>query len=590
MLTHDMLMSVMRPARYIDHEWNVIKKDFNSSRLRFCLCYPEVYDLGMSHLGSRILYDLINAAKGVVCERAFCPWPDLGGVLSKKAIALSSLESQMPLRMFDVLGFSVTNELNYSNILSMLTLGGIPLRAAERTQGFPLIIGGGNCMLNPEPLADFFDCFVIGEAEEAIMEIIAVCLKFRRRYVESSEGKEALLSALGRIPGVYVPSFFAVRYEADGSVKEMAALKNGVSVPVKKVWIKDLDKNIYPKSWVVPHVKIVHDRIGVEIMRGCKHRCRFCQARGHFFPLRIRSAKKIIEMTKALYKTSGYEDVSLLSLSSSDHPEIEHIVTSLVSYFQDKGVSVSFPSMRAKKHFAPLAHSLSSLRKTGLTFAPEAGTERLRKVINKNIVIDDLFEVAQSAFRAGYRRIKLYFMIGLPTEEERDVEAIVELAHSLSLLRKKVCNRSATINISIATFIPKPHTPFQWAAMARPQDIIRKQQQVRELLRKKRGNMDVTFHNPSMSLLEAALSRGDRRLSQVIADAFCAGAQFDQWSEWFNFEIWQNAFRKSGLELSDYAVRSFGLEQTLAWDFIDVGIPKHYLKEEFQKALTADAI
>lgn len=584
MLSHDMLMSSMRPGRYIDHEWNVIRKNFSKMLVRVCLCFPDVYEVAMSHLGIRILYDVINSRKGVVCERAFCPWPDMRKVLSMNVLELTSLESKVPLRKFDILGFSVNNELNYSNILSMLSLSKIPFKASERTLEFPLIIAGGNCALNPEPIAEFFDLFVVGEAEEVFLEILAVCRKFKRKDKSLGKRKEELLVALSQIPGIYVPHFYHVEYSSNYTVEKFTPLKNGIPITIKKAWVKDLNKNAGCSSWVVPNIGVIHDRIAIEIMRGCMHQCRFCQARSHFFPLRVRSAKHIIALAKKLYKVSGYEDISLLSLSSSDHPQIEEITLKLTDYFRKRGVSVSFPSMRARSSLAHLSQLLSSVRKTGLTFAPEAGTERLRKVVNKNIDINDLFTVAHAAFESGYRRIKLYFMIGLPTEEYVDLDGIVELAHKLSMVRRQVCGKVAEINMSISTFIPKPHTPFQWLTMSPVKEIIAKQNYLKEAVRKTGRYLRVNFHNPRMSQLEAALARGNRRISKVICDAFAAGAQFDQWDEWFNYEAWQTSFAKNGLQLEGSSASLLNCGSTLSWDFIDTGITKHSLEDEFRKA------
>lgn len=588
MLSHDMLMGTMRPGRYIDHEWNVVKKDLSKAAVRVCLCFPDVYEVAMSHVGIRILYEVINAVKGVACERAFCPWPDFAKALSMHSRVLASLESQVPLKDFDIVGFSVNNELNYSNIVSMLSLGAIPFRAAERGPEFPLIIAGGNCTLNPEPIAEFFDLFVIGEAEEVLVDILAVCKKFKQKYASLGQEKEGLLLALSQIPGIYVPGFYRVEYKSDHTVNDFAALKKGIPATIKKVWVKDLNKQARPSSWLVPNIAVIHDRIAIEIMRGCMHQCRFCQARSHFFPLRIRSAEHVIAQAKKLYKTSGYEDISLLSLSSSDHPDIEKIVTKLLKYFHATGVSISFPSMRAKGALAGLSHLLSSVRKTGLTFAPEAGTERLRKVLNKNIDINELSEVARGAFEAGYRRIKLYFMIGLPTEQQEDLDGIINLAQTLSTVRKQACGKAAEINMSISTFIPKPHTPFQWAAMAPLQEIQDKQEYLKKAVRKIGRNFRMSFHNPHMSLLEAAFARGNRRCAKVIADAFGAGAQFDQWDEWFHYEVWQNAFLANGLHLEEYAGNPLSLGSTLSWDFIAPGVTKQFLMDEFRKALPSE--
>ena len=584
-LSHSILSSVMRPGRYINSERNVIKKDLHKIKLHFCLCFPEIYDLGMSHLGLRILYDVLNSQRDIFCERSFCPWPDFKSQLIRHGIKLSSLETNTPLDKFDLLGFSVNNELNYSNILSMLNLAGIPLIAKERRRNFPLVIAGGNCALNPEPLADFFDFFVIGEAEEVLLDIARLCQRFKKKYGDLLYKKEQLLLSLAEIPGVYVPSFYSVTYQKDFTVDDISYLKKNIPSIIKKVYVKDLNKKLYPKSWIVPNIEIVHDRIGIEIMRGCMHRCRFCQARSHFFPLRFRSPKKIMQMAKKLYKLSGYEEITLLSLSSSCHPEIKVIMDLLTRYFKDKSLSIAFPSMRPKDSVKYISNLLSQHRKTGLTFAPEAGTERLRHLMRKDFDIGELKEAVQAAYRVGYRRIKLYFMIGLPSEGDEDLEAIVDLARELSSLRKTIGNRFAEINISVSTFIPKPHTPLQWMPMSAIDRINHKQEYLLKLSKKFRPYIKFNFHNPYMNQLEAALSRGHRGLSKVIASAYSKGAQFDQWKEHFNFNLWRDSFQDYGIDIEALAGRGIDVNKKLIWDFIDVGIKKQGLKDEFYKAI-----
>ena len=585
-LSDDNLINVMRPGRYIGHEWNIVKKDLSKIKFSVCLCFPEVYEVGMSNLGIRVLYDILNSKKDLVCERAFCPWPDLKGVLINNSLKLCSLESTIPLNNFDLLGFSLNNELNYTNILSMLSLGGIPFMSKDRASNFPLIIGGGNCTLNPEPIADFFDLFIIGEAEEVILEIVEICKKFKNKYGSVCRKKEELLIELCQIPGVYVPQFYHVGYTSDMTVKEFISLKKEAPSVIKKVYVKDLDKNSRYINWIVPNIEIIHDRIAIEIMRGCMHSCRFCQARSYFSPLRIRSPKRIFDLAKKLYKISGYEQISLSSLSSSDHPQIGGIIKLLIEYFRKKAVSISLPSVRPKNIIEDISNLLSSQRKTGLTFAPEAGTERLRRIINKNMDIDELFRAIKGAFKAGYRRVKLYFMIGLPREDYKDLDAIIDLSYKISSIRKEICGQAAEINISIATFIPKPHTPFQWLNMAKINEIKKKQEHLIRALSGKKHRLKISFHDVSTSSLESALSRGHRQLSKVILAAFNKGAQFDQWREYFNFNYWSQSFFESGLDIEEFATRPLELDKVLIWDFIDTGIKKQYLIDEFQKALT----
>ncbi|MFH1622725.1 MAG: TIGR03960 family B12-binding radical SAM protein [Candidatus Omnitrophota bacterium] len=586
MFSNDILINVMRPGRYVGNEWNSAKKNFSKIKLSFCLCFPEVYEIGMSHLGIRILYDILNSKRDMLCERAFCLWPDYKEVLINNSSELCSLESRVPLRKFDILGFSINNELNYTNILSMLSLAGIPFMSKDRKDGFPLIIGGGNCTLNPEPIAEFFDLFVVGEAEEVISKIAKVCKAHKKKYTNLYSQKEELLINLCQIQGVYVPEFYHVEYNKDMTVKEFSVLKKGAPRAIRKAYVKDINKALGCRNWIVPNIEIIHDRIGIEIMRGCMHGCRFCQARNYSFPFRLRSPRKILSLAKKFYKISGYEQISLLSLSSSDHPQIKEIVKLLMEHFKKHAVSISLPSIRAKSVVGDISNLFSLQKKTGFTFAPEAGTEKLRTIINKNIKIDELFQVAIDAYKSGYRRLKLYFMIGLPREEYSDLDAIFDLAYRLSQKRREVCGKAAEINLSIANFIPKPHTPFQWLGMEKIGTLLEKQKYLRNIVGKESRTLKLNFHDIYMSNLEMALSRGSRKLSKVILTAFENGAQFDQWKEYFNFNIWRNSFEENGLNLEEYTTQTFGLDKTLIWDFIDTGISKQYLIDECQKALT----
>jgi radical SAM family uncharacterized protein len=580
------LISVRRPGRYIGREWNIPEKNPSKIKLSICLCFPEVYEVGMSHLGLRILYDILNSKKEILCERSFCPWPDFKQLLLSENSTLSSLESDIPLRDFDILGFSINNELNYTNILTMLSSGGIPFKSKDRDNSFPLIIGGGNCTLNPEPIADFFDLFVVGEAEDVILDIARICKVFKNKYGHISKSKQDLLLELCQLPGIYVPSFYRVEYDNKLYVKEFSPINKSMPKPIRKVYVKDLNKQRCRPNWVVPNIEIVHDRIGIEIMRGCLHKCRFCQARNYFFPLRIRSAKRIISLAKKLYKLSGYEQISLLSLSSSDHPQIKKIVESLIRYFTKKAVSIALPSIRARHIVGELSSLLSLNKKTGLTFAPEAGTEKLRRIINKNINIDELFLVARDAFKSGYRRIKLYFMIGLPGEDYSDLDAIIEMSHKISMLRKEFSSQAAEVSLSISTFIPKPHTPFQWLGMDNTDSIIKKQEYLKSLVCQNRYRLKLNFHDIYMSKLEAVLSRGNRQLSEVILSAFNKGSQYDQWQEHFNFSNWRNALLENSLDFEEITSKELEMDNDLIWDFIDIGVNKQHLADEFRKAFT----
>ncbi len=562
MLDKELLLSVSRPARYIDGEFNVIKKDLSKIAVKVCLCFPDTYEIGMSHMGLRILYDILNRRDDCAAERVFSPWVDMEDRLRTYKIPLSSLESGFPVKDFDILGFSLQYELSYTNVLNILSLSGIPLRREDRNQGHPLVIAGGITCLNPEPMADFIDAFIIGEAEELIGELIEACQQCKK------EDRGGLLRAISHIEGVYVPSL----------------CRSGDDFKVRKRFVKNLDEVLDMMGWLVPYIEIVHDRLSIEIMRGCPNSCRFCQARSYFYPLRLASEEKILESICRLYPKTGYEEISLLSLSSSDHPKIDTIVASIMEKFKGKGIGISLPSIRAKSLVGELSEKFSSVRKSALTFAPEAGSQRLRNLLNKGIVIDELMTVALKAYRSGYRLLKLYFMIGLPTETDRDLEEIFTLCRRLSLLKKEVDGHPAHLNVSISNFVPKPHTPFQWQEMASRDKILEKQQYLKRLFNKSGGTIKLKIHDAGMSFLEAVLSRGDRRLCPVISDAFSAGAKFDAWNNIFNLSIWLDSFAKNSIDPNTYLC-SRGYSQELAWDFIDAGVARAVLEKESSLAL-----
>ena len=571
-LTKELLLSVRKPARYIGGEVNSIKKDLSKMFLKVCLCFPDTYEIGMSHLGLRILYDLINKQKDCVAERVFSPWVDMEERLKTNHIPLFSLESKAAVRDFDILGFSLQYALAYTNVLNILHLSGIPLRASERRKQHPLVIAGGSCCLNPEPMAEFIDCFIIGEAEEVILEVIEI---YKQHKLRGGIERATLLKTLSLIEGVYIPSL----YQVEEKTYERTALDSKAPLVISKRYVRDLEKVLNLEHWIVPYIEIVHDRIGIEIMRGCPNNCRFCQARTSFYPWRILSAEKILETIRRLYRMTGYEEISLLSLSSSDHPQLDQIVKSLMEEFKNKGVSISLPSLRPNHLVGELSKLFSSMRKTTLTFAPEAGSERLRRLINKNVEIEELFDVARRAYQAGYRLLKLYFMIGLPTESREDLEAIRDMCVKLSQMKKEIDGHPARLNVTLSNFIPKPHTPFQWQAMTPPDDILEKQDDLRSLFRRSKGMIRVKFHDARASFLEAVLSRGDRRISRVIRHAFEAGAKFDAWGDLFNFSLWMDAFSRNSIDPKEYLIaKAFG--DRLSWDFIDMGISRENLIKE----------
>lgn len=542
MLTEDILLKVSKPARYIGGEWNSMIKDGRGIKCKVALCFPDVYDIGMSHFGLKILYSILNERKDVACERVFVPWRDMENIMRQKRIPLFTLETKRPLKEFDIVGFSLQYELSYTNVLNMLDLSGIPLFSSQRKELHPLVIGGGPCAFNPEPMADFFDCFVIGDGEEVILEIVNAFIK----YKGSSAKRAELLEHLANLEGVYVPSFPKV---------------------VKKRVVLNLDEASYPVKPVVPYVEIVHDRIQLEIMRGCRRKCRFCQAGVIYRPNRERSLENVVSLAKRLYENTGYDDMSLISLSSGDHSRIREIVSSLKDIFKDKGVSISLPSLRAEDLTKKFPLEITSGRRSGLTFAPEVGSEKMRKIINKDISIEALKECVYQAFSNGWRRIKLYFIIGLPGEDYSDLDAIVNLAREVSEVKKKIEGKPAKINASVSVFIPKPHTQFERVEMM-PIEVIEKRQ---NYIKKKAFGSKVrfSFHDARMSYIEAVLSRGDRRLSICIYNAWKHGCAFDAWSDYFNFDNWMAAFKEAGIDPDYYALRKRKLEESLPWEFIE---------------------
>ncbi len=575
----DILFGIMKPGRYIGNEWNVSRKDFERAGIKFALCFPDLYEVGMSNLGIRIIYGILNDIPDVVCERLFSPQIDLENNLRKRKAAIFSLESGKALREFDLIGFSLGNELSYTNILNILNLSDIPFSSLERGNDYPLIIGGGPCSLNPEPLHDFFDLFIIGEAEEAVVELINTY----RRFKKSGVSKRELLVELSAIEGVYVPSLYEVEYGEGGSVLKFAALAPGVPARVKKRIVNDLDSAYLPVNWLVPFIQIVHDRISLELMRGCPNKCRFCQARQQYYPYRQRSMERIFSAAIETYRRSGYEEIALTGLSVSDYPQIDELVKQLVESFKEKCVSISLPSIKPQKTVGSISQLIAAFKKTSLTFAPEAATDKMRAVLGKDFDMRDFMRAMEEAFASGYLHVKLYFMIGLPLEETSDLDGIVALVEEISHLGRKVRQHPAQVNLSINALIPKPHTSFQWFGMQGPEEIKVKQDYLRQrLMRNKR--IKLSFHNRYMSFLEAVFSRGDRRLGPVIVNAYNAGARFDAWQEYFKFETWQSAFRDCGIDPAFY-LKARPLEGMLPWDFLDIGLSKEALISDFNKII-----
>jgi radical SAM family uncharacterized protein len=603
-MLEDFLLQVQKPARYIGHEWNISRKDFDKSNIKFALCFPDLYEVGMSNLGMRIIYGILNTVEDVSCERFFACGTDMEAILRQRRLEILSLESKRGLKEFDMIGFSLGFELSYTNVLNILDLGGIPLKSSLRGHEWPLVIGGGPCVLNPEPMHEFFDLFILGEAEEVILEIVDIYRKNKDRFKSAKITKQDLLLKFSQVEGAYVPSLYEVQYYREGKIKEFRPKIEGVPARIKKRIVSDLDNSFFPINWLVPYIEAVHDRPTLEIMRGCPNKCRFCQARSQYFPLRYRGLKNILNLACSTYRLTGYEEISLGGLSVSDYAGIEELLKSLIGLFKGKMVGLSLPSIRPKTIVGDLSSLIATVRKTGLTFAPEAATEKLRNIIAKDFDMQDFLKATQQAYLCGYQRIKLYFMIGLPSEAVRDLDAIVDFALQVSELRRKIgpvtyvtASNSKTrksvlnlgpaqVNISINTLIPKPHTPFQWLRMQDLDNIKYKQDYLKSKIKNKR--LKLNFHNRYMSLLEGVFSRGDRRLSEVILSAFKEGARFDAWDNNFRFDLWQAVFEKTKIDPNFY-VQEKSQDEILPWDFLDTGMDREYLLEEFADALRPTA-
>lgn len=568
------LPAVRKPGRYVGGEFNAILKDWDAVTTRVCLAFPDIYDLGMSNLGLAILYDLLNALPDTLAERAYAPWVDMLAAMRQAGIPLYSLESRHPLSEFDILGFSLPDELAYTTMLEMLDLGGLPLRAQERDARHPLVIAGGHATFNPEPVADFVDAFAIGDGEEMALEVVWVYQTVR------DEPRELQLRALARVPGLYAPRFYDVSYHADSTIAAIRRDAPEARLPVLKRIVSPLPPP--PTRLLVPNVDVTHNRAAVEIQRGCSRGCRFCHAGMVTRPVRERPVQQVLEAIAAILPATGFEEVGLLSLSSSDYSDVGALVQAIVERFGDTHLSISLPALRADSFSIELAEAVARGRRTGFTFAPEAATERLSSAINKPISGAEVLGVAREVFQRGWRTIKLYFMIGLPGEEMDDVRAIAHLARAVRAAGREVHGRKAQVNVSVNTFVPKPHTPFQWVGMEPASSIAEKQRLLRRALRGPGLKLD--HSDPEAALLEATLARGDRRLGPVIARAWQLGARFDAWGEQLNVPAWEQAFAESGLEPGFYAYRERPPEEVLPWEVVSAGLRKEFLLGEYERS------
>lgn len=579
------LARVQKPSRYAGGEWNAVKKDWDKVAVKMAFAFPDVYEVGMSHLGLQILYHIVNKRTDALMERVFAPWTDMEEELRKEKVLLFSLESQRPLVDFDILGFTLQYEMSFSNILNMIDLAGLPVRSEHRDASMPLIIAGGPCAFNPEPLADFIDLFVIGEGEEVMHELIDLYKELREQGLDRSA---MLLEFAKRIPGIYVPSLYRVEYNEDYTVKSVTPTQEGVPAIIGKRIVRDFDNVEFPTNPIVPTMGVVHDRVMVEVLRGCTRGCRFCQAGVLYRPVREKKPETLARQVEDMIASTGHDEISLTSLSTADYTGVAPLVKNLLDIYGERGVNVSLPSLRLDAFSIDLAKEVQKVRKSGLTFAPEAGTQRLRDVINKNVTEQNLDDAVRSAFQNGWSSVKLYFMIGLPTETYEDLDGIASLAKKVVQIAKE-CNvpkNRLKVTVSTSSFVPKSHTAFQWV----PQDTLQELRDKQKYLKDKLKDRFITYnwHDPETSFMEAVFAKGDRRLNNVLETAWTKGARFDGWSEHFDYDLWLEAFKQENIDPKWYAYRQISYEEVLPWDHIAAGVSKRFLIREHKKALESN--